>query len=188
VGHVDKGDAHLVVNDVQLQQHVLAQLEVERGQRLVQQQHLGPVHQGARDRHALLLAAADLRGILESVVGHLDQFEHALDRLAGLGLGITGDLQAEGDVVPHRHVREQGVILKDGVDAPQVGRQTGDVAPVQKDASGIRGFEPAQHAQERRLAAPARAEQREEFAFLYGQRHVVDRRQLPEPLGDTVNH
>ena len=45
---------------LQLQLHLLAQLEVQRAQRLVQKQHLRLVDQAAGDGHALLLAAGHL--------------------------------------------------------------------------------------------------------------------------------
>ena len=57
VRDVQEGDAHLALDALQLDLHLLAQLEVERAQRLVEQQHRRPVHQRPRQRHALLLAA-----------------------------------------------------------------------------------------------------------------------------------
>ena len=44
----------------ELEAHRLAQLGVERRKRLVQQQHPRPLHQRARQRHALALAAGEL--------------------------------------------------------------------------------------------------------------------------------
>ena len=46
-----------------LQQHLqlLAQLQVERAERLVEQQHLGVEDERASERDALLLAARELR-------------------------------------------------------------------------------------------------------------------------------
>ena len=43
-----------------LDPHLLAQLGVEVGERLVEQQHVGPDDERARQRHALLLAAREL--------------------------------------------------------------------------------------------------------------------------------
>ena len=51
-----------MLQPLQLDLHLLAQLEVERRQRLVEQQHLRPVRQRAGERHALLLAARELAG------------------------------------------------------------------------------------------------------------------------------
>ena len=63
MGDVDRGVAVLVVQAADLEAHLLAQVGVEIGQRLVEQQRLGLDHQRARQRHALLLAAGQLAGI-----------------------------------------------------------------------------------------------------------------------------
>ena len=54
---VQHGRAEIAVQPLELGPHVVAQLGVEVGQGLVEQQQLGPAHQGAADRDALLLAA-----------------------------------------------------------------------------------------------------------------------------------
>ena len=63
VGHVDRRVAELVVQPADLETHLLAQIGVEVGQRLVEQQDLRLDHQGAGQGHALLLAARELAGI-----------------------------------------------------------------------------------------------------------------------------
>ena len=62
VGHVDERDADLALDRAQLLLHLLAQLQVERAQRLVEEQHAGTVHERARERDALALAARELPG------------------------------------------------------------------------------------------------------------------------------
>ena len=59
VGDIDEGDAHLPLDLFQLHLHALAQLQVQRPQGLVQQQHLGPVDDGPGDGDALLLSAGE---------------------------------------------------------------------------------------------------------------------------------
>ena len=63
VGDIDEGDADLALDRLQLDLHLLAQLEIERAQRLVQQQHARLVDQRAGQRHALPLAARQLPGL-----------------------------------------------------------------------------------------------------------------------------
>ena len=60
VGDVDGGDAELALDAAELELHLLAQLAVQGGQRLVEQEQVGLEHQRAGDRHALLLAAGQL--------------------------------------------------------------------------------------------------------------------------------
>ena len=69
VGDDDERDADLALNRLELDLHLLAQLEVERAERLVEQQHARPPDQGTGQRHALTLAARQLRGPARRLVG-----------------------------------------------------------------------------------------------------------------------
>ena len=62
VGDEDEGDAGLVLHALELDLHLLAQLVVERGKRLVEEKHLGAGRQRAGKGDALRLAARDLVG------------------------------------------------------------------------------------------------------------------------------
>ena len=62
MGDVDRGVAILVVQAAHLQAHLLAQIGIEVGERLVEQQRLGLDDQRARKRNALLLAAESSPG------------------------------------------------------------------------------------------------------------------------------
>jgi hypothetical protein len=78
VGQVEEGDPHLALDALQLRLHLLAQLLVERAERLVEQQHRGAVDERPGQRHTLLLAARELaRPRLLA--------PPQLDRLEGLG-------------------------------------------------------------------------------------------------------
>ena len=63
-----EGDADLVLQALQLELHGAAELLVERGERLVEQEQARALHQRAGERHALLLAAGELVG---AAVGEL---------------------------------------------------------------------------------------------------------------------
>ncbi len=60
VGDIDEGDAGAALQLLQLDPHALAQLGVEIGERLVEQQDLRLDHEAAGERDALLLAAGKL--------------------------------------------------------------------------------------------------------------------------------
>ena len=62
VGHEEERDADVALDRLELDLHLLAQLEVEGAERLVEQQHLGPVDQRAGEGHALPLAAGERPG------------------------------------------------------------------------------------------------------------------------------
>src|SRR5260221_548914 len=60
VGDVDEGDPDLALDRLQLSLHLLAQLQVERAEWLVEQHHPGPVYDRPRHSDALTLPAGGL--------------------------------------------------------------------------------------------------------------------------------
>ena len=76
VGDVDERDADLVLDPLQLHLHVLAELEVERAERLVEQEHARVVDERAPERDALLLAAGELLRLALREAGEADELEH----------------------------------------------------------------------------------------------------------------
>ena len=186
VRHVHERDPDLVVDRVELEKHVLAQLEVERGERLVQEQDLRAVDEGPRYRDTLLLAARKLVRILPRMLAHLYHVEYGVDLLLDLLLRKLREPERERDVVPDRHRREEGVVLKHRVDAALVRRKVGDVPAFEVDAPGIGLFKAAEHPEERRLAAAGRTEKREKLPLFDGKRDVVDRCQRAKPLRHVV--
>ena len=81
---VDRRDLELVVQAADLEAHLLAQVGVEVGQRLVEQQHLGLDDDGAGQRHALLLAARQLGRIAVLQRAQLHDVEDACRRGASI--------------------------------------------------------------------------------------------------------
>jgi len=71
----DERDPEARLEELQLQLHLLAQLAVEGAERLVEEQDGGTVHQGARERDALLLSAGELRRLPVGEAAHLDQVQ-----------------------------------------------------------------------------------------------------------------
>ena len=149
---------------LQLFLHVLAELQVERAERLVEQQHLWPVDQRAGERDALALAAGQLAGAARAIARQPHQGERLLGGLAPLGLADALDHQAVGDVVEHVEMREQRIVLEDGVDVAPVGRDAVGALAENLDMAGGRLLEAGDQAQARRLAGARRAEHGEELA------------------------
>ena len=123
VGDVDERDADRLLERLELELQVLAQLGVQRTERLVEQQHRRVEHERAGERDALLLAAGELAGPALGVVGHLHQLERLADPRGAWSrsLPTLAVAQAERDVVPHVEEREQRVGLEDRVDRPLCG-------------------------------------------------------------------
>ncbi len=123
VRHVDERDADLLLDPFELQLHLLAQLEVERAERFVEQQHLGVVHQRPGERHALLLSARHLGGLAALEPDQVDQLHGVADALVDLALLDLLAAQTERDVLVHVQVWEQRVGLEHGVHVALVGRK-----------------------------------------------------------------
>ena len=96
-------------------------------------------------------------------------------------------LEPIGDVVPHSQMREERVGLEHHVDGTLIGLRPDEVVAVELDPARRHLFEPTDTAQQRRLAASARPEQREELAIADLQAHVVQCAHLAEPLHDVVD-
>ena len=79
VRHVDERDPDLALDRLELDLHLLPELEVERAERLVEQQYPRPVHDRARERDALPLPAGELRRLAVAVASEPDH----LERLGG---------------------------------------------------------------------------------------------------------
>ena len=79
MGHVDERDPDLLLDPLQLDLHLLAELQVEGAERLVEEQDGGPVDQGPGERDALGLAAGDLVRLAVLEARQLDELEHVGD-------------------------------------------------------------------------------------------------------------
>ena len=166
VGDVDEGDGQLFLQALELDLHLLAQLQVQGAQGLVQQQHLGVVDQGPGDGHPLLLAAGEGVGLALFKPGQLHQGEHLGHPALDLVLGDLLDGQAVGHVVEHRHVGEQGVVLEHGVHVPLVGLLALHPLPLHLDDAGGGILKPGDHPQGGGLAAAGGPQQGEELPLL----------------------
>jgi hypothetical protein len=130
--HEDRGDAHLLQQAAQLHPHLVAQLDVEIGKRLVEQQHGRFDHDRAGDGDALLLAAGELARPSLGEAFELDQRQRTPDPLADLRRRHLPHAQAIGDVVEHAHMREQRVALEHQPDIALAGWGVGDVAAMRR--------------------------------------------------------
>ena len=124
VGDVDDGDAEPLVDVLDLELHLLAQLLVERAERLVHQHELGLEDQRAGKRDALLLAAGELAGPAVAACRQLHHVEGALDlarrsRPSGTCRTCSGKARFSRD----GHVREQGIVLEHHADVALVRRR-----------------------------------------------------------------
>src|SRR4051812_30505741 len=88
-------------------------------------------------------------------------------------------------------MREERVILEDGVDRPPIGRQWRDVLAVKQDLALGREVEAGDQPQKRGLAAAGGPQKREKLVLADGDRDIVERRDpvraaALEYLGDAL--
>ena len=165
VGDVDRGRAVLDVQPLQFGAHVLAQLGVERADRLVHQQRLRPAHQRPADRDALHVAARQRRR--PSVEQMLDAAAPARPRAPRASIvapALAGRRAAERRCSRRRSGADRA--RRAGRRRRCRGRRrcrscTGLPSIRMSPASIV--LEPGDGAQRRRLAAARRAEQHDEF-------------------------
>ena len=130
VGDVDHGLLELVLKMLEFGPHEGAEGRVQIAQRLVQQKDLGLGDGRAPDRHLLQLVHAELRGGPVEPVFEAHERRHGGDAALDLVLRDATHLQAERQVLPHREVSEDGVVLEHESDLAPVGRHLAHVAPV----------------------------------------------------------
>ena len=154
MGHQHKGDAQLALKGLQFDLHLAAKLAVKGGKRFVQKQHLGFVHDGPRQGHALLLAARHFPDPARAEPRQPHHVKHPVHLARHLGpVRARPALQkAIGDVVGHAQVREKRIVLEHHVHRALVGRNVGDLFPVQIDLARGWHLEPRQHPQRGGLA------------------------------------
>ena len=110
---VDGGDADLLLDAADLGAHGNAQLGVEVRERLVEEQHARLDDQRAGKRHALLLTAGELAGVVVGPVGQTHLFQHAAADGVGLLPGHpAGHDESLGHVLQGGLVPEQVVVLE----------------------------------------------------------------------------
>ena len=129
VGDVDRRCPALLQDALQLGAHLQAQERVEVGERLIHQEHLRLDREGARHRHPLPLPARELAGVFGELALDVHELGGPLDLALDDGLvGLLLHAQAEGDVLEHRHVREDGVVLEHHGELAGPRRQAVDLA------------------------------------------------------------
>jgi hypothetical protein len=102
--------------------HLLAQLEVESAQRLIEQQHSRSIDQCPRQSNTLLLATRQFIRPTISHAGKRYQRQRLGHTALDVGSGLPCHAGTEGYVLCHRHVRKQRITLEDGINRASIRR------------------------------------------------------------------
>ncbi len=125
----------------QLDLHLFAQLEIERSQRLVEQQHLRLIDECPRKRDALLLPTGELRRPPIFEPAQLHQIQHFPRMRGALAQIHPAHARPIRNVLQHGHVREQRIVLEHCVDVALVRRHGRHIAAVEQHLPFIRQIE-----------------------------------------------
>ena len=145
VGDVDGGAAQAHVQALDLGAHVDAQLGVQVGQRLVEQEALRIAHDGAPQRDALALAARQRARLAVEQALDAQDAGGALHALVDVRARELAHLQRERHVLAHRHVRVQRVALEHHRDVAVLGRNVVDQLVADVDLAGGRLLKAGDH-------------------------------------------
>ena len=99
----------------------------------------------------------------------------------------TTHLQTKSDIVPHRHMRKNGIILEHHPHVASVGRHIIDAVISNANLAALDGIEPDDHAQQRRLAAAGRPKKCKKLAWMHLQRKAIDDSVVAVFLDNLVN-
>ncbi len=164
MGDVDGGDVEPTLQLFDLEAHLLPQLGIQVGERLVQQQNLGTIDQSPGQSHPLLLPAGELARVVLLVLLHADELQSLHDHLVPLGLGLFSDHQGKLHVLEDSHVGEEGKVLENHAQLPLVGGHIGHVLSVNEDLPLVGREVAGDAAQGGGLAAARRPQQGHQLA------------------------
>ena len=115
MGNKDEGNSDLLLNPFQLVLHLLAEFQIQRRQRLVQQKHLRLIHQRSCDGNTLLLPAGKKCRIFIFVSLKSNELQHLHDLLVDDVLTHLLDFQSKSDIFIYTQMRKQGIFLKNRI-------------------------------------------------------------------------
>ncbi len=184
VGDEDVGEVELRLEAVQQVDHLGLHRDVQRGHRLVGDDHLRAQRKPPCDADALALAAGELVRIAVDVLRvEADHVQQLLDPAAAVALrchfGV--DVVRLPDDVPDRHTGVEGRVrvLEDHLDVAAdrlegPAGQPGDVLALEQDGAGRRALQAAEQLRDRRLAAARLPDDAEGLAPAEGEVDAVD--------------
>ncbi len=105
----DRRDAEALLQIAHFAAQPLADLGIERGKRLIEQQQVRGSGERAGEGDALLLAAGELARKLAALVRKADQRQQFIDARLDLFPGVAAIDQAVRDVVVDRQIRKQRI-------------------------------------------------------------------------------
>ena len=151
--HVDKRYADFIVQIVEVDEEIRAELCIERGKRFVEQEHFRLIYQRTRNRNPLLLPAGKLIRFFMNMLIELNEMNIMLHFFVDRFFRHFPQAQRKRDVFVYRKMRKKRVGLENRIRMALIRRKRGDVRFIEQHCAFIGIFETCDDAQKRRLAA-----------------------------------
>ncbi len=155
--------------------HLGAGMTIEIAGRFVCEQNLRPRGERPRQRHALLLSAGKLRGVVMQAMSEPNLCQRLTGADRGL-VGYTGQFEGDRHIFQGRHCLDEVKGLQHDTDpaAAKAGQRilvhTGQLGAIHDHAAAACALDPSHHRHQRRLARPRWPEDGHGLAPLYVQR------------------
>ena len=130
--------------------------------------------QRPRQRHTLTLTTGQLMRLARAHFGKPHKPQQFGHPILDFGARQPGTAQPVGNIVRHRHMREQRIILEHDVDRPRSWRHMRHVDAVNFNHAFIDTLEPGQHPQQRGLATARGTKEAEQLTAFDIKGQVVD--------------
>ena len=186
VRDVDRRAPETLVQRLDLGAHLDPELRIEVRERFVEQEQFRLPDERPAHRHPLALAARELsREALEKGIEIQDaggRFDPGLLH----GIRRLGHLEAEGEVLPNRHVGIERIRLEHHGDPAVLRGNPIDDPPAHDDGAGRHRLEAGDHAQQGRLAAAGGSYEDDEGVLLDRQFNPVQDLERPKALAKVV--
>src|SRR5690606_15739215 len=133
VRNIEDGHVEAPLQALEFELEMGPKLLVQGPEGLVHQEHARLEHERACERHPLLLAAGQLSRHPVGEIRQLHQLENAVGAREDLAPRYTAHFQRKSDVVTHRHMREERIVLEDYAEIALLWRRVREVTPGDDD-------------------------------------------------------
>ena len=175
MGNIDKRGVDALAQLDDLRAHLVAQLGVQIGQRLIHQKHGRVADDGAADRHTLALAAGQRLGLTVQILGDVQDLRRLTHFFVDLSFGDFLQLQREGHVLIHGHVGIEGIVLEHHGDIAILGFHIVHQLVADPQLTGADILQARDHPQRGGFTASGGAYQHDEFLVGDLQVELLDR-------------
>ena len=163
---IDSGNAEVLLHLFQLIAELDAEFSVKIGERLIHTDNSRLRHKSTGYRNTLLLTAGELgHCFLQFLVRQIDFLGNFSNFRINLCLFQLFDLEAERDVIIHRHRREKSIALEHNTNIPVFNRNMSNILPLHYDRTGNRLNETGDGTQSRRFPTSRWPEKGKKFTF-----------------------